>query len=140
MERRHFLVLAGIGGVALIAGGGYFASMEPAGAGYEHRPLTAADLTEGDALVVDIRRPEEWAETGVVEGSMLFTFTTADRFLAQVSGELSDGRDLVLICRTGNRTQAAADALAGQIPNRIVSVEGGITRIISDGYQTVKPR
>lgn len=125
--------------MATAALGYYVVPSEPA-PGFAHLPLDAGSLTAGEALVVDIRRPEEWAETGVVEGSVLLTFTSPERFLAQLGPALADGRDLVLICRSGNRTQAAADALAGRIPNRIVSVEGGIRRVISEGYQTVTPR
>lgn len=139
MERRSFMMMAGGAVVLTAAAGFYMGSMEPADAGFERLKLTADDLTDSDALVVDIRRPEEWQETGVIEGSVLFTFTSVDRFLGQVGPALSDGRDLVLVCRSGNRTQAAAKALAERIPNRIISVEGGIKRVISEGYQTVKP-
>ena len=33
----------------------------------------------------------------------------------------------------------AADILARQIPNRIVSIKGGIRKVIANGYQTVPP-
>ena len=35
------------------------------------------------------------------------------------------------------RSAAAAAALTGKIPNRIVSVDGGMGRLIDEGVQTV---
>lgn len=137
--RRSFLWLAPAAAI-ILAGAGYAVTSTDRAPAFEELALSSKELTNGDALVVDIRRPEEWAQTGVVEGSVLFTYAGADRFLAQVGPILSDGRDLVLICRSGNRTARAAAELADKIPNRIISVEGGIRRIISDGYQTVQPR
>lgn len=136
--RRNTLLAIGAA-FAILAGAGLALSPDDQTLAYEHGPVSVAELTTGDALVVDIRRPEEWTETGVVEGSLLFTYTAPERFLGQLGPELADGRDLVLICRSGNRTQDAADELATLIPNRIISVEGGIRRIISEGYQTVTP-
>ena len=45
----------------------------------------------------------------------------------------------MLICNSGNRTQVVADFLSRQIPNRIISVEGGIQKVLAAGYQTVPP-
>jgi rhodanese-related sulfurtransferase len=90
-------------------------------------------------LIVDIRAPEEWAQTGVIEGAKLVTFTDPDSFLAAVGGDLADGRDLVLICHSGRRSGLAAEALAGRVPNRIISAQGGMAAVIGAGYQTVAP-
>ncbi|HBZ45116.1 MAG TPA: rhodanese-like domain-containing protein [Maritimibacter sp.] len=139
-DRTRRTILLAIPVVAILAGAGYTVTSANRPPAFDHLALSSEELTDGDALVVDIRHPEEWVETGVVEGSVLFTYAGADRFLAQVGPAIADGRDLVLICRSGNRTSRAAAELADKIPNRIISVEGGIKRIISDGYQTVKPR
>ncbi len=107
--------------------------------GFETRPLSLAEMQASGALIVDIRRPEEWAETGVIEGARLVTFEGAQSFIAAVGPDLAGGRDLILICRSGRRSAAAAEALQTMIPNRIISVEGGMGRIIDEGYQTVAP-
>jgi rhodanese-related sulfurtransferase len=44
---------------------------------------------------------------------------------------------LILVCRSGRRTAAAADALAGVIPNRIISVDGGMIAVVQGGYSPV---
>ncbi|HCQ65117.1 MAG TPA: hypothetical protein DIU07_08140 [Rhodobacteraceae bacterium] len=141
MNRRH-LIFSGAG--ALVLGGVgamVMARSSRAAGGWEHRFLSVAEMTADGALLVDIRTPPEWTDTGVIEGAELieFDFNKPGTFLPQIAGEIADGRDLVLICNSGNRTQVVADFLARQIPNRIVSIEGGIRKVMAAGYQTVPP-
>lgn len=137
-ERRQVLTMALWGAAAVAVGGFAFAKMggEP---GYEHKVMSVEEMTSPDVVLVDIRTPPEWVETGVIKGAALVEFRGAESFLRTVGPALADGRDLVLICRSGNRTQAAARALSGMIENKIISVEGGMKRVIAGGYQTVKP-
>ena len=101
--------------------------------------MTVEQMKADGALIVDIRTPEEWAETGVIEGAKLVTFTDPESFLAAVGPDLADGRDLVLVCRSGRRSGAAAEALQSLIPNRIISQDGGMSVLIGEGYQAVPP-
>lgn len=101
--------------------------------------MTVDEMKVDGALIVDIRTPEEWAETGVIEGAKLVTFTDPESFLAAVGPDLADGRDLVLVCRSGRRSGAAAEALQSLIPNRIISQDGGMSVLIGEGYQAVPP-
>ncbi len=107
--------------------------------GFEVKPLAVSEMQADGGVIVDIRTPEEWADTGVIEGARLVTFTGAQSFIAAVGPALADGRDLILICRSGRRSAAAAEALQTMIPNRIISVEDGMGRIIDEGYQTITP-
>lgn len=107
--------------------------------GIEVAQMSVDQMAASGALIVDIRTPEEWAETGVIDGAKLVTFTDADSFLAAVGPDLADGRDLVLVCRSGRRSGAAAEALQSLIPNRIVSQDGGMSVLIGEGYQAVPP-
>ena len=141
MNRRHLLFSGagalGLGGVAALV----MATSSRAAESWEHRFLPVSEMTDEGALLVDIRTPEEWSDTGVIEGARLieFDFNNPNTFLPQIAAELADGRDLFLICNSGNRTQVVADFLARQVPNRIVSVEGGIRKVMAAGYQTVPP-
>lgn len=107
--------------------------------GYETQALSVEEMKAIGGVIVDIRRPEEWVETGVIAGAKLVTFEGAQSFIAAIGPDLADGRDLILICRSGRRSAAAAEALQSMIPNRIISVEGGMGRIIDEGYQAVAP-
>ncbi|MCA0042769.1 rhodanese-like domain-containing protein [Celeribacter litoreus] len=132
--KRRIIVF---GGAAVVAAGFGALNATKAPAGFEERVMTVAQMKDTGGLIVDIRTPEEWADTGVIDGAMLVTFESPDSFMAQVGPEISDGRDLILICRSGNRTRRAAEMLAGTIPNQIISIQGGMSAQIKSGYQTV---
>ena len=141
VNRRHLLfsgasalVLGGVGAMVM-------ARSSRAAGGWEHLFLSVPEMTADNAFLVDIRTPPEWADTGVIEGAELieFDFNKPNTFLPKIAEDIADGRDLVLICNSGNRTQVVADFLSRQIPNRIVSIEGGIRKVMAAGYQTVPP-
>jgi rhodanese-related sulfurtransferase len=100
-------------------------------------------LDEG-ALVIDIRRPEEWRGTGVIEGSYLVTaFDEQGRptqEFATLFGQLTrPEQPVVLICRTGNRTDVLARLLMEQAGyEQVYNVSNGIVSWIAAGGH-VKP-
>ncbi|NBB96719.1 MAG: rhodanese-like domain-containing protein [Alphaproteobacteria bacterium] len=101
----------------------------------------ASELQSADVLLVDIRRPEEWKQTGVLPNAHLLTyeyFDSPEAFLEALAPQL-DGRPVALICRTGNRTKIAARALADRLEQPVIDIQGGITRLIRDGYRPDAP-
>ncbi len=130
------LAFAGLGMTAIAVADGSGSAKD----GWEHTPLSIEQIQREDALLVDIRTPPEWLQTGVIEGAKLveFDFERPMTFLPQIAAELADGRDLILICRSGNRTQAVAEFLAPQIENHVVSVKGGVVRVFGEGYRPVR--
>ena len=60
----------------------------------------------GGVVLVDIRQPNEWRETGVIAGSHLLTFSgyNIDDWLAELEKLATPQDDLVLVCRSGRRT------------------------------------
>ena len=94
--------------------------------------------------VYDIRRPEEWRSTGVVEGSRKLTYVDAKgrpnpEFLPRFIIEVGKDDPVVLICRTGNRTDALARELIEKMGyTQVYNVRDGITRWISDNNPVVK--
>ncbi len=80
-------------------------------------PTEAAQhVATGTAVLVDVREPEEWASTGVVAGA-------ATLALSDLRGERRDwkpflaankDRELILYCRSGNRSGQAASLLAAE--------------------------
>jgi rhodanese-related sulfurtransferase len=100
-------------------------------------PSGAQLAADGNTLLVDIRTPQEWAQTGVVEGALLVTYADADSFLAAVTPHLKEGQTLSLICRSGNRTSRASRQIAAKTDRQIVDVAGGMQRVVSEGYTPV---
>ena len=99
-------------------------------------------LAEGVPLY-DIRRPEEWRQTGVVAGSRMLTFVDgAGRvnpdILPRIQDEVPKDAPIALICRTGSRTDALARQLAEQGYTRIYNVRHGITRWIAENHAVVR--
>lgn len=94
--------------------------------------------------VYDIRRADEWKETGVIEGSRKLTFVDgAGRvmpdFVNTFTHAINKDDPVILICRTGNRTDALARALVEKLGyTKIYNVKNGITRWISDGLPTIR--
>lgn len=84
-------------------------------------------LKSGKSVLIDIRRPEEWKETGVAEGAITLDMTSPtflDR-LAALRREHA-GKAIDIICRTANRTQRVQEILFRRGWSEIVNVRGGM--------------
>lgn len=98
-----------------------------------------------DLLLIDIRTPEEWAETGVVEGSVLLTaFDKNGKFVRDfptIMGEhVGKSKNLAFICRSGNRSSELARLVSeqGRYEN-VYNVVGGVKAWRSTGAALIKP-
>ena len=101
-------------------------------------------LLAADVAVVDIRTPEEWSETGTIEGSHLLTFFDANgdydfgAWLRAVSAIADTGQPVALICHGGKRSFEAARMLDEQPGyRRIYNVRRGIARWIAEDRPVV---
>jgi rhodanese-related sulfurtransferase len=91
-------------------------------------------LLEQGVPIIDIRRAEEWRQTGVVENSHLLTFFDQrgqydlNKWLAELDKIVNKDESFILICRTGNRTGILSRALSDQLGyRRVYNVTEGIT-------------
>lgn len=96
--------------------------------------------------IIDIRRSEEWRQTGVIEGSHLLTFFDkkgkydVNKWMAEFSEIAGQDDHFILICRTGNRTGMVGRFLDEKLRyNKVSHVNKGITHWIAAGNPTVKP-
>jgi hydroxyacylglutathione hydrolase len=90
--------------------------------GSEARVLIAG----GDAIVIDIRNEEEWAE-GHIPGSRNFPDPGEDTDL----GEVPEGKRVLVIDADGSRAGEAAEALASD-EREVAAIEGGMDEWDSD--------
>ena len=94
--------------------------------------------------VYDIRRADEWKQTGIVEGSHKLTFVddkgrVNPEFVSKFTQAVGKNDPVILTCRTGSRTDTLSRALIEQMGyTKIYNVKNGITRWISDGLPVVK--
>jgi rhodanese-related sulfurtransferase len=89
----------------------------------------------GDAVIIDVRTAEEWKFVGHVPGSLHVAWQTGTalirnpRFLKELEQKASKGDTLLLLCRSGKRSSAAAEAAAkagfGNAFNILEGFEGG---------------
>ncbi len=101
-------------------------------------------LLQQGVPLYDVRRPEEWRQTGVVEGSRLVTYVDGrgrlnPEILPRIQAEVPKDAPIALICRTGKRTDRLARELARLGYTRIYNVRDGITRWIAEGHPVVRP-
>ncbi len=90
-------------------------------------PAAAKLVAENQAILVDIRTPAEWRETGVAEGAHRLDMTDP-MFDAKLS-RLVEGdrtRPIALICRTASRTRTVQAALMQGGFKTVINVEGGM--------------
>jgi rhodanese-related sulfurtransferase len=102
-------------------------------------------LLKKDVPLIDIRRPEEWKETGVVEDSHLITAFGKDGrlvpgFKEKFTSFVQPTDEFILICRTGNRTGMLSNFLAEKAGYaKVHNVKDGITKWIAEKRPVVKP-
>jgi len=93
---------------------------------------------ESGIKLIDIRRPEEWQQTGVVDGSIKSTaFDSEGRFLKSfmemLEKTVEPDEEFAVICRTGNRTASLSNWLVTKGGYRnALNVQGGITSWIKE--------
>ncbi|MEV7018746.1 rhodanese-like domain-containing protein [Streptomyces sp. NPDC093991] len=100
----------------------------------EARSRTGGDRPE--AVLLDVREKPEWA-AGHVPGAVHVPLTKLVAG-APLPAE-ARGRPLVVICRSGHRSQQAAKLLAGR-GARAVDVEGGMKSWTAAGHPVVDER
>ena len=95
--------------------------------------------------VVDVRRAEEWRETGVIEGSHLLTFFDRqgrydlERWLPALARIAESGQPVAFICRSGKRSGRVARMLDERFGyGRVYTAREGILGWIGEGRPTVE--
>ena len=115
-------------------------------------PITLGELSpkefisaqERGGIVIDIRREEEWKETGILKGSQTITAFTQDGkihpdFPKKFFDLITDvDVPILLYCRTGNRTGILGKALIDQVGQTNVShLSAGIVGWKEQGFPIV---
>ncbi|MGJ8627593.1 MAG: rhodanese-like domain-containing protein [Sulfitobacter sp.] len=114
-----------MGGVGLAAlffsAGRWYTLRADVGDGTISAPDAAAAVASGELILVDIRRPDEWAKTGVPQGAVTLDMRRDDfpqALLAAMDGQKD--RPVALICARGVRSARISARL----------IEAGFTHVI----------
>lgn len=89
--------------------------------------------------VVDVRTPEEWNQTGIIENAITInTRGNRKKILQQLIKELDLSKPIAFVCRLGTRSPFLARSLDDEIRGlKIVVFKDGMTKLLKDGYKTV---
>lgn len=104
--------------------------------------LTPADCTSrirsGDAVVIDVREPDEWT-FGVAQGAALLPLSdlTGGRSRWEPFLEANAGKELLIYCASGSRSGIAARLLVGE--GHRAANAGGLADWKRSGWPVEKP-
>ena len=98
----------------------------------EVSPAEAAQLQADGAFVLDVREQDEW-DAGHVEGATLIPLGELPNRLS----ELPKDKQIIVMCKTGNRSAQGRNLLLANGFSQVTSMAGGITAWVQAGLPTV---
>jgi rhodanese-related sulfurtransferase len=87
---------------------------------------------DSGAFILDVRQPEEWNEFHVPDSTLIPLAELASRV-----DELPKDQEIVVVCRSGNRSAQGRDILLDAGFTQVTSMAGGLTQWRAAGYPTV---
>ena len=103
----------------------------------------AKELMAQGVPVIDVRTAPEWKETGVIEGSHLLTFFDengrydVNAWMARLKEIAAPDQPVMLICRTGARSEVISQALFNQLGySQVYDIKDGIEGWLKQGNPT----
>lgn len=92
----------------------------------------AAELRDSGAFVLDVREVDEWNQLHVPGATLIPLGELASRV-----NEVPRDQTVVVMCRSGNRSQQGRDILKAAGFENVTSMAGGINQWSAAGYETV---
>lgn len=84
-----------------------------------------------DTVWIDVRQPEEWAE-GTIPGVKRIALGELDDHLTG----LDKDKTYIMVCRSGARSDRAAQMMVAQGFNKLFNFDGGMLAWKEAGYET----
>lgn len=135
-KKQNNFLLWGLIAVAVLGAIVWFVSRGTAGAANSlPREITVAEAVakrDAGAFILDVRQPEEWNEFHVPDSTLI----PLDQLAARVD-ELPRDQEIVIVCRSGNRSGQARALLLDAGFTQVTSMAGGLNQWKAAGYPTV---
>lgn len=115
-------IKAGLAALAVLAP----AALAQEGA-YRSMPSAEFAKSGGPALLIDVREPVEWRDTGMPQGSIGISVSNPDfanQVLAQTGGDTS--KPVAVICKSGARSERAAKLLTAAGFTHVTNISDGM--------------
>jgi rhodanese-related sulfurtransferase len=119
-------------------------------AGCNKPPYTGVNNAELKALlaqgvpIYDVRRPDEWQQTGVVQGSHQLTFVDAGSrlnpaFFPTFTQQVARDQPVIIICRSGSRSdKLARELMAEHGYTKVYNVSNGMNGWLAEANPVVR--
>lgn len=92
----------------------------------------AASLRDDGAFILDVREPDEWVESHIPGATLIPLGELASRV-----DEVPQDQEVVVVCRSGNRSQQGRDILLAAGFEQVTSMAGGVNQWKAAGFETV---
>ena len=128
-RRKQRLTWIGIAAVILLIVGGILLGARSSGLPAVLSISQAYEAYQDGALVLDVRTQEEWDVLRIPETTLIPLEQLPNRV-----EELHKNQEIVVICRSGNRSQVGRDILLEAGFKKVTSVNGGVNAWATAGY------
>ena len=91
----------------------------------------ALALRKSGAFILDVRQPDEWAAGHIPDATLIPLGELASRV-----NEVPKDRQVVVVCRSGNRSAQGREILLGAGHPSVTSMAGGMNDWAAAGYPT----
>ena len=92
----------------------------------------ASAMRDAGAFILDVRQPEEWNESHIPGATLIPLGELASRV-----NEVPKDQEIVVVCRSGNRSQQGRDILLQAGFEKVTSMAGGVNQWSAAGFETV---
>lgn len=92
----------------------------------------AATKRDQGAFILDVRQPEEWQEAHIPGSTLIPLGDLPNRV-----NEVPKDQEVVVVCRSGNRSQSGRDILLNAGYTTVTSMDGGLNDWKASGLETV---
>ena len=92
----------------------------------------AATMRDGGAFILDVREPDEWKDSHIPGATLIPLGELASRV-----NEVPQDQEIVVVCRSGNRSAQGRDILLQAGFENVTSMAGGINQWKTAGFETV---
>ena len=87
---------------------------------------------DAGAFILDVRQPDEWNQFHI-PGATLIPLGELESRVSEVPSD----QEVVVVCRSGNRSQQGRDILTKAGYEQVTSMRGGVSQWQAAGYPTV---
>ena len=136
-NRTQLWILVGVVLISIIALSGFYLSQSNSptitSLPSEISVNEAALKRDAGAFILDVREPDEWQESHIPGATLIPLGELAVR-----TNELPSDQEIVVVCRSGNRSQVGRDILLDAGYSQVTSMAGGIKQWSANGYETLR--